>query len=39
MDLVKYAYALIIMWDVQMYYAETDTPATANKYVRPDHQL
>lgn len=32
MDVIKYAYSLIIEWDLKMYYAPTDTPATVNKY-------
>lgn len=33
MDLVKYAYAMFVDWDVQMYDAESDTPARTAKYV------
>jgi len=30
MDVIKYAYSLIIEWDANMYYAPTDTPTTVN---------
>eukprot|EP00026_Physarum_polycephalum_P000875 Phypoly_transcript_00876.p1 GENE.Phypoly_transcript_00876~~Phypoly_transcript_00876.p1 ORF type:complete len:1138 (+),score=165.10 Phypoly_transcript_00876:253-3414(+) len=30
MDVIKYAYSIIIEWDLQMYYAPTDTPTTVN---------
>lgn len=35
MDVIKYAYSVIIEWDIHMYYAPTDTPTTVNKYSPP----